>query len=102
MIPRVWSPPHCKPAKPQDASGLHIRIDDPIAKELDVMGNNEYIGWYAHTIADLDKTDWSSDYNKPLIMSEWGGDALFGYHGDAETRFTEEFKKSSTSIRWPC
>ena len=77
----------------QDASGLHIRIEDPIAKELDVMGNNEYIGWYAHTIADLDKTDWSSDYDKPLIMSEWGGDALFGYHGDAETRFTEEFQE---------
>ena len=77
----------------QDASGLHIRIEDPIAKELDVMGNNEYIGWYAHTIADLDKTDWTSDYDKPLIMSEWGGDALFGYHGDAETRFTEEFQE---------
>ena len=77
----------------QDANGLHIRIEDPIAKELDMMGNNEYIGWYAHAIADLDKTDWSSDYDKPLIMSEWGGDALFGYHGDAETRFTEEYQE---------
>jgi beta-glucuronidase len=77
----------------QDDSGLHIRINDPIANELDVMGNNEYIGWYAHTIADLDKTDWGSDYNKPLIMSEWGGDALFGYHGDVETRFTEEYQE---------
>ena len=77
----------------QDDSGLHFRINDPIANELDVMGNNEYIGWYAHTIADLDKTDWSSDYNKPLIMSEWGGDALFGYHGDVETRFTEEYQE---------
>jgi beta-glucuronidase len=78
----------------QDENGLHIRINDPIANELDVMGNNEYIGWYAHKIADLDRTDWSSQYNKPLIMSEWGGDALFGYHGDAQTRFTEEFQEN--------
>ena len=77
----------------EEGNRLHIRISDPIAKELDVMGNNEYIGWYAHTIADLDRTDWSSDYEKPLIMSEWGGDALFGYHGDAETRFTEEYQE---------
>ncbi len=76
-----------------EGNRLHIRISDPIAKELDVMGNNEYIGWYAHTIADLDRTDWSSDYEKPLIMSEWGGDALFGYHGDADTRFTEEYQE---------
>ncbi len=78
----------------QDTSGLHVRINDPIANELDVMGNNEYIGWYSHTIADLDRTDWTSQYNKPLIMSEWGGDALFGYHGDADTRFTEEYQET--------
>jgi beta-glucuronidase len=77
----------------EEGGRLHIRINDPIAKELDVMGNNEYIGWYVHTIADLDRTDWSSEYDKPLIMSEWGGDALFGYHGDAETRFTEEYQQ---------
>ena len=73
---------------------LSIRINDPIANELDVMGNNEYIGWYNHSIADLDVTDWSSKYNKPLIMSEFGGDALFGNHGDAQTRWTEEYQES--------
>jgi beta-glucuronidase len=78
----------------EDGNGLHIRINDPIANELDVMGNNEYIGWYAHKIADLDATDWSSRYDKPLIMSEWGGDAQFGYHGDADTRFTEEYQEN--------
>jgi len=73
---------------------LSVAINDPIANELDVMGNNEYIGWYTHTITDLDRTDWTSKYDKPLIMSEFGGDALFGYHGDAQTRFTEEYQES--------
>jgi beta-glucuronidase len=78
----------------QTSGRLSITIDDPIANALDVMGNNEYIGWYSHSIADLDVTDWSSKYNKPLIMSEFGGDALFGNHGDAQTRWTEEYQES--------
>jgi len=78
----------------QSGGRLSIGINDPIANELDVMGNNEYIGWYIHTIADLDRTDWTSKYDKPLIMSEFGGDALFGYHGDPQTRFTEEYQES--------
>jgi beta-glucuronidase len=73
---------------------LSIQINDPLADELDVMGNNEYIGWYSHSIADLDRTDWTSKYNKPLIMSEFGADALFGKHGEAKARFTEEYQES--------
>jgi beta-glucuronidase len=78
----------------EEGNRLLIRINDPIANELDVMGNNEYIGWYSHRIADLDITDWTSKYNKPLVMSEFGADALFGDHGDAETRWTEEYQES--------
>ena len=77
-----------------DGGRLTIDINDPIANELDVMGNNEYIGWYSHNIADLDSTDWVSKYEKPLIMSEFGGDALFGNHGDAQARWTEEYQEN--------
>jgi|SRR5579862_1042560 len=69
-----------------------IQINDPIASDLDVLGNNEYIGWYVHRPEDADVTDWISKYDKPLIMSEFGGDALFGYHGDIRTRWTEEYQ----------
>jgi beta-glucuronidase len=72
---------------------ISVRISDPIASQLDVMGNNEYIGWYIHRPADADVTSWSSEYDKPLIMSEFGGDALSGYHGDASTRWTEEYQE---------
>jgi beta-glucuronidase len=73
---------------------ITITINDPIAADLDVLGNNEYIGWYAHQPADADRTDWVSGYNKPLIMSEFGGDALFGYHGDSNARWTEEYQQN--------
>ena len=70
-----------------------MEISDPIGADLDVMGINEYIGWYNRTPAEADTTAWISRYHKPLIMSEFGGDALFGYHGDAATRWTEEYQE---------
>ncbi|HEY6307859.1 MAG TPA: glycoside hydrolase family 2 TIM barrel-domain containing protein, partial [Candidatus Angelobacter sp.] len=73
---------------------ISVRINDPIASQLDVMGNNEYIGWYIHRPADADTTEWISQYDKPLIMSEFGGDALFGYHGDPLARWTEEYQEN--------
>lgn len=73
---------------------ISIHINDPIAAELDVMGNNEYIGWYIHRPADADTAEWVSQFDKPLIMSEFGGDALWGYHGDAQARWTEEYQEN--------
>lgn len=73
---------------------ITISINDPIAAYLDVLGNNEYIGWYTRKPADADNTDWVSRYNKPLIMSEFGGDALFGKHGDIDARWTEEYQEN--------
>ncbi|MGC1417329.1 MAG: glycoside hydrolase family 2 TIM barrel-domain containing protein, partial [Candidatus Acidiferrum sp.] len=77
-----------------EGNRVAIHINDPIAGDLDVLGNNEYIGWYTRRPEDADSTDWVSAYNKPLIMSEFGGDALYGYHGDAATRWTEEYQEN--------
>lgn len=71
-----------------------ITINDPIAPDLDILGNNEYIGWYTRTPGEADNIDWVSNYGKPLIMSEFGGGALFGKHGDANTRWTEEYQEN--------
>jgi beta-glucuronidase len=78
----------------QENHHISIRLNDPIANELDVMGNNEYIGWYIHHPADADTVEWVSPFNKPLIMSEFGGDALLGYHGDPQARWTEEYQEN--------
>jgi beta-glucuronidase len=69
-------------------------IDDPLGEFLDVLGCNEYVGWYDGLPEKADRLEWRSKYDKPLIMSEFGGDALFGHHGDPLTRWTEEYQES--------
>lgn len=67
-------------------------VDDPLGKALDVIGANEYIGWYEHEPEDADSTVWQIAYQKPMIMSEFGGEAKAGLHGDKTERFTEEYQ----------
>ena len=69
-------------------------IDDPLGEYLDVLGCNEYVGWYDGLPEKADKLEWRSKYQKPLVMSEFGGDALYGHHGDASTRWTEEYQEN--------
>ena len=68
-------------------------IDDPLGEYLDVLGCNEYVGWYDGLPEKTDRLEWKTKYQKPLIMSEFGGDALYGKHGDALTRWTEEYQE---------
>jgi beta-glucuronidase len=71
-------------------------VDDPLGKALDVIGTNEYIGWYEQHAEGADTTTWDIRYQKPLIMSEWGGDAKAGNHapsGDTHPAlWTEEYQ----------
>jgi beta-glucuronidase len=67
-------------------------VDDPLGKALDVIGTNEYVGWYEGTPEAADITDWRVDYQKPLIMSEFGGEAKAGLHGADTERWTEEYQ----------
>jgi beta-glucuronidase len=69
-------------------------LSDPLGEFLDVLGLNEYIGWYEGAIADADHMQWKFASDKPVIISEFGGDALYNNHGDADTRWTEEYQAS--------
>lgn len=66
------------------------RIDDPFAEKVDVIGINTYCGWYHDTPEECADYRWVSDYEKPIIVSEFGAGALQGHHGDADQVFTEE------------
>jgi beta-glucuronidase len=67
-------------------------VDDPLGKALDVIGTNEYIGWYEKKPETADITQWRIEYQKPMIMSELGGDAKAGLHGGENERWTEEYQ----------
>ncbi|SPE28402.1 Glycoside hydrolase family 2, sugar binding (fragment) [Candidatus Sulfopaludibacter sp. SbA3] len=67
-------------------------LDDPLAKFLDVMGCNEYIGWYDGAPDKADRTSVQNTFDKPLVMSEFGAEAPAGSHGDEDTAWTEEYQ----------
>ena len=67
-------------------------VDDPLGHALDVIGINEYIGWYEGHPESPDVTQWQIDYQKPLIVSEFGADAKAGLHGSDDQRWTEEYQ----------
>jgi beta-glucuronidase len=67
-------------------------LDDPLIQYLDVIGMNEYVGWYDGTPKSMDDMRWKIPYEKPLIVSEFGAGAPYGNHGDADARWTEEYQ----------
>jgi len=69
-------------------------IDDPLGEYLDVLGCNEYVGWYDGLPEKTDQLEWKTKYQKPLIMSEFGAEAPYGNHGDPLTRWTEEYQEN--------
>ena len=71
-----------------------VVIDDPLGAALDVIGFNEYVGWYDGLPEKCDRLLWRTAFEKPLVISELGADAKAGLHGDALTRFTEEYQAS--------
>jgi beta-glucuronidase len=74
-----------------EQAGENTRLlNDPLGEFLDVLGLNEYVGWYNDSIAATDTMQWKFAYDKPLIVSEFGAETPFGAHGNADARWTEE------------
>jgi beta-glucuronidase len=69
-----------------------IAVDDPLAADLDVLGVNEYVGWYFLAPDDARAMRWNVPGDKPLVVSEFGADAAQGLHGAATERWTEEYQ----------
>ncbi len=70
-----------------------MTLKDPAADFLDVLSFNQYIGWYDGLPEKCDRVNWVFEHDKPVFISEFGGGALQGLHGDKDTRWTEEFQE---------
>ncbi|MEQ8473526.1 MAG: glycoside hydrolase family 2 TIM barrel-domain containing protein [Marinoscillum sp.] len=79
--------------EPHTKDGFRV-IDDPFGQNLDVIGINNYCGWYGGTPESCAGQEWKTIYDKPLIISEFGGGALQGMHGDINERWTEEYQEA--------
>ena len=75
------------------ASNYVNRLQDNMNKYVDVVSFNQYIGWY-RDVNDAPKMRWEIPYDKPVIVSEFGGGAKYGMHGQKNQRWTEEFQEN--------
>ena len=68
-------------------------INDPLKEDVDVLSFNQYIGWYDGTPEWAKSATFDIPYNKPVFISEFGGGALQGFHGDKTAIWTEEYQE---------
>lgn len=69
-------------------------MEDDFYKNLDLIGINKYMGWYAAWPKDPADLHWAVALDKPLFISEFGCEALYGQHGDKEvaSSWSEEYQ----------
>jgi len=68
-------------------------IDDPFAEVVDVLSFNQYVGWYDGLPEKCGQITWKITQNKPVLISEFGAGAKFGFHADKLTRWSEEYQE---------
>ena len=71
-----------------------FEMNDPLIDRVDVVAVNRYMGWYAPWPKEPASLRWEVFPDKPLIISEFGGEALYGQHGDARcvSSWSEEYQ----------
>ena len=76
----------------QDGQSV-FAVTDPLGEYLDVLAVNQYEGWYSkRNVGALDQVSFTTVYDKPLMFSEFGADALAGHRGPKENFWTEDFQ----------
>lgn len=68
-------------------------VNDPLCEELDLVAVNEYLGWYNSTPDECKTAQWDIRYDRPLLISETGAEALGGYHADRTVHWSEEYQE---------
>lgn len=68
------------------------RIKDRLTEKLDVIGINEYYGWYLRNFDTLEEILTNSKIGKPFIITETGADAVPGMHSESHELYSEEYQ----------
>ena len=70
-----------------------MAIADRLIPYLDLIGINEYMGWYTPDFSLLTKLFANSQPKKPVVITEFGADALPGHRGTADDKGTEDCQR---------
>ena len=71
---------------------VKLAIEDRLAGVLDIVGVNEYYGWYDPDFEKLNRILENSNPQKPVIICEFGGGARTGHRGTVDELFTEDIQ----------
>jgi beta-glucuronidase len=69
-------------------------VEDPLQEYVDIIAFNQYIGWYDGLPEKCKTASFDIQFDKPVVISEFGAGALQGLHGSKDVRWTEEFQES--------
>lgn len=69
-----------------------LKIEDRLADHIDVIGLNEYYGWYEEDFDDLQRIGENSAPDRPVVISETGADGVIGPQGPAKGLFSEDYQ----------
>jgi beta-glucuronidase len=70
-----------------------ITVDDQLSKLFDIISFNEYVGWYDGLPEKCDRVNWTFSEEKPVVISEFGGECVYGLRGGKTDRFTEDYQE---------
>ncbi len=99
---------NCDPSRMVSAACLVNQeknaIEDRLEQYLDIIGVNEYIGWYTAEWSKLPELFENSKPEKPVIITEFGADAFAGLRGTIMDKGTEDcqayvYEKQTENIR---
>mmetsp|Transcript_11892 Transcript_11892/g.27523 ORF Transcript_11892/g.27523 Transcript_11892/m.27523 type:complete len:329 (-) Transcript_11892:286-1272(-) len=97
------------PARPITFATFKSSEKDQVASIVDVLMINRYHAWYTNTgqidiiepIMERDMLAWRRAFRKPIMVSEYGADAVAGLHSDPPYSFTEDFQCSYIAQYFP-
>ncbi|MFC0228376.1 glycoside hydrolase family 2 protein [Serratia aquatilis] len=68
-----------------------MKIEDRLADHLDIIGLNEYYGWYEENFDDLIVLGENSSPTKPVVITETGAEGVLGDHAPRSGPFSEHY-----------
>ncbi len=88
---------------------LDVVVDDPLGEVVDIVGYNEYFGWYYSgpmaeafgveeglvrdaMLTMMPRIRFGNAFDKPMIVSEFGAGAKAGLHSDDAIIWSEEYQ----------
>ena len=83
-----------------DEESGQFEMDDPFIDKVDVVAVNRYMGWYAPWPKAPAECRWNVAPGKPLIISEFGGEAMYGVHGNADKAWSWSEDYQEQMIRY--